>query len=243
MLAQTLWFVIQCIARGTQRLPLTELEVVTLAYAMLNFFIYGFWWDKPRNVECPIRLYKASTTSHKESGEAVEEWISNCVGRWLEKIFQYSVGRQDNFVLLSPERSVPMFWSGRLDNDILGDAGLGPTLLGSVFGAIHCVAWSSEFPSHAELVLWRISCVSMVVIPFITTIICIVMAIGSRIEADMPAGVEAIGFTCAFLLLLSAWLYIAGRLATLVIAFSTLRALPPAAFMNVDWTTFIPHIY
>ncbi|KIM22216.1 hypothetical protein M408DRAFT_28854 [Serendipita vermifera MAFF 305830] len=40
VLVQTLWFVIQCTARGTQRLPLTELEVVTLAYATLNLFIY-----------------------------------------------------------------------------------------------------------------------------------------------------------------------------------------------------------
>ncbi|KIM26227.1 hypothetical protein M408DRAFT_73096, partial [Serendipita vermifera MAFF 305830] len=56
VLVQTMWFVLQCIARGAQHLPLTELEVVTLAYAMLNLFIYLFWWDKPQNVECPIRL-------------------------------------------------------------------------------------------------------------------------------------------------------------------------------------------
>jgi hypothetical protein len=37
VLVQTLWFIIQCIARGIQHLPLTELEVVTLAYTMLNF--------------------------------------------------------------------------------------------------------------------------------------------------------------------------------------------------------------
>ncbi|KIM25440.1 hypothetical protein M408DRAFT_31933, partial [Serendipita vermifera MAFF 305830] len=61
VLVQTSWFFIQCIARGIQSLPLTELEVVTLAYAMLNLFIYTFWWDKPRNLECPIRVYKAST--------------------------------------------------------------------------------------------------------------------------------------------------------------------------------------
>ena len=34
VLLQTLWFVIQCIARGIQHLPITELEIVTLAYAM-----------------------------------------------------------------------------------------------------------------------------------------------------------------------------------------------------------------
>jgi len=55
---QTLWFVAQCVARGFEHLPLTELEVVTLAYTTVNVFIYHFWWDKPKDVECPVRVYK-----------------------------------------------------------------------------------------------------------------------------------------------------------------------------------------
>jgi hypothetical protein len=40
---QTGWFVMQCIARRTQGLPITELELVTIAYAALNFVIYWMW--------------------------------------------------------------------------------------------------------------------------------------------------------------------------------------------------------
>ncbi|KAF9457846.1 hypothetical protein BDZ94DRAFT_163299 [Collybia nuda] len=36
---QTLWFMVQCIARARQHLPLTEFEVVTLAFASLNVVI------------------------------------------------------------------------------------------------------------------------------------------------------------------------------------------------------------
>src|SRR5271163_3141862 len=43
VLLQTMWFIIQCAARGLTHLPLTRLEVMTLAYAMMNFFIYIFW--------------------------------------------------------------------------------------------------------------------------------------------------------------------------------------------------------
>jgi len=69
VLLQTSWFIIQCIARGIKHLPLTELEIVTLAYAMLNFFVYIFWWDKPCNVGCPIRVYEDLTTTYTaESG-------------------------------------------------------------------------------------------------------------------------------------------------------------------------------
>ncbi|KAF8173475.1 hypothetical protein BJ912DRAFT_822147, partial [Pholiota molesta] len=53
---QTTWFVVQCIARWSQRLPLTELEVVTLGFAMLNGITYIAWWDKPQNVGRPVFL-------------------------------------------------------------------------------------------------------------------------------------------------------------------------------------------
>lgn len=51
---QTTWFVLQCIARGVKHLPITELEVVTLAFAALNLVTFAFWWNKPLNVRCPI---------------------------------------------------------------------------------------------------------------------------------------------------------------------------------------------
>jgi hypothetical protein len=40
---QTGWFIAQCIARGAQGLPITELELVTIAFAGLNFVMYWVW--------------------------------------------------------------------------------------------------------------------------------------------------------------------------------------------------------
>lgn len=39
-----------------QQLPVTHLEIVTAAYAAISFFIYGFWWNKPLNVDRPVRV-------------------------------------------------------------------------------------------------------------------------------------------------------------------------------------------
>ena len=36
---QTPWFVMKCIARAIERLPVTHLKIVTLAYAAMNFVI------------------------------------------------------------------------------------------------------------------------------------------------------------------------------------------------------------
>ncbi|TFK59897.1 hypothetical protein BDN72DRAFT_805965 [Pluteus cervinus] len=66
--SQTSWFVIECMARWYMKLPLTEVEVVTLAFAVLNVFTYAFWWGKPLDVQCPIYVeVKSSGVTHAEA--------------------------------------------------------------------------------------------------------------------------------------------------------------------------------
>ncbi|KAJ6533560.1 hypothetical protein B0H19DRAFT_1324296, partial [Mycena capillaripes] len=52
-LFQGLWFITQCIARVHQNLPITELEVATLAFSVVNVLIWGLWWNKPLDVQQP----------------------------------------------------------------------------------------------------------------------------------------------------------------------------------------------
>ncbi|KAF9441395.1 hypothetical protein P691DRAFT_812841 [Macrolepiota fuliginosa MF-IS2] len=56
VVGQTTWFVVQCVARWCLRLPLAELEVLTLAFAALNGVIYWIWWAKPQGVQESIGL-------------------------------------------------------------------------------------------------------------------------------------------------------------------------------------------
>ncbi|KAI0059818.1 hypothetical protein BV25DRAFT_1808398, partial [Artomyces pyxidatus] len=53
---QTLWFVVQAIARGIEGLPITQLEIMTLAYTTITVAMYVAWWDKPQNVGGPVRV-------------------------------------------------------------------------------------------------------------------------------------------------------------------------------------------
>ncbi|KAF8643508.1 hypothetical protein AX16_006328 [Volvariella volvacea WC 439] len=55
---QTSWFILQCIARHMQGLVVTELEIITLAYAALNIITYTLWWNKPLNATYPIYFTK-----------------------------------------------------------------------------------------------------------------------------------------------------------------------------------------
>ncbi|KIJ58902.1 hypothetical protein HYDPIDRAFT_119029 [Hydnomerulius pinastri MD-312] len=40
---QTLWFILQCITRHVDGLPITQLEVMTLAYTTITIAMYAFW--------------------------------------------------------------------------------------------------------------------------------------------------------------------------------------------------------
>jgi len=58
IIGQTTWFITQCIARKVQYLAITELELITIALAILNGFMYFLWWNKPMDVQVPIVVQK-----------------------------------------------------------------------------------------------------------------------------------------------------------------------------------------
>jgi hypothetical protein len=232
-LIQTLWFVAQCIGRGVKHLPLTEIEVVTLAYTTVNVFIYYFWWDKPKDVDCPIRVYKTLGAGPVRRW-AKQEWSGGAVGIFQRIVF-YIGGAQNLYFRLSEEIQVPMFWSGSGGGEMR--AMLCASIIGLAFGATHFVAWNSEFPSHIELLLWRISCTVLTADPIILAFFCG----GEEMEWQNNTWGKVIRTVVVLFAPLTALLYLFARIATLVIAFTTLRALPLGAFETVDWTTFIPH--
>jgi hypothetical protein len=223
VLLQTLWFVAQCIARRVENLPTTELEIVTLAYTAIYVGIFIAWWDKPCNVDCPIRVFQ----------EPVEADHADVV-TWLNNVFYFIAGQQDDTVDLHSNKKVPMFYSGKpVDETWIAD--LITLAAGVVFGAIHCVAWSFTFLSHTEAFLWRLSSVAITAVP-VLLVGTVLLAI--RLDSRSELAENAI---LAFMPL-SGLLYIAARLTTLVLAFINLSSLPPGAFQAVHWTTLLPHL-
>ena len=77
VVGQTTWFIVQCIARGVQGLVLTQLELVTLAFAFLNAFMYFLWWNKPMDVEYSVPVYLLEVPKGKQV-PLEGEYSSNC---------------------------------------------------------------------------------------------------------------------------------------------------------------------
>ena len=237
VLLQTSWFVTQCIARAIEHLPVTHLEIVTLAYAAMNFVIYIFWWNKPLNVNRPVRVLR------KSGPGGTQPWVSEpisearkltwkAIGNGLKTIMYFIVGSQDDDVDLSREDRVPRFWADNTDSEELGIGNFIMLLVGVCFGAIHCIAWDFSFPTHTELLMWRISSVAITAVPIYIFLGLILTTL-----------VDSMSSTADIILILPpVLLYILARAVTLVLAFISLKDLPPGAYETVHWTTFIPHI-
>lgn len=52
------WFIVQCIARVAQHLPLSLLEIHTLAHVLVALSMYLFWYSKPYNALSPAVITK-----------------------------------------------------------------------------------------------------------------------------------------------------------------------------------------
>ena len=58
---QTTWFIAQCISRKAQGLTITDIELVTVAFAFLNGIMYFLWWSKPVGVTTSVRIYRLTS--------------------------------------------------------------------------------------------------------------------------------------------------------------------------------------
>ena len=110
-----------------------------------------------------------------------------------------------------------------------------------VFGSIHCIAWSFRFPSTQEKKLWRVSAVLISAVPLVILLISSPLRKleekFSETRMTEPFSlISSIVFTTAY------FAYILARLALLVLPFTALRMLPEEAYLDVDWTSFLPHM-
>ncbi|KAJ6565615.1 hypothetical protein DFH09DRAFT_1157669 [Mycena vulgaris] len=224
-LTQGLWFITQCLARVHQHLPVTELEVATLAFAVVNVFIWVIWWKKPLDVEQPVQI--GPVEEEPEPGSMTQH-----LGSWGRCVGVATGYYSDYNPMVST--SVPSFWAMEWTvDDGTRRAFAMECFVGSIFGTIHCAAWHTDFPSTDEMLMWRVCSLMVTVIPMLLAGLLI---LGMTLENDMIQKIFGAIFAAV------APIYIIIRLFLIILPFITLHKLPPGAFADVNWSVYVPHL-
>ncbi|KIL62380.1 hypothetical protein M378DRAFT_165741 [Amanita muscaria Koide BX008] len=104
-------------------------------------------------------------------------------------------------------------------------------IVGGGFGAMHCLAWNSAFPTRAEQLIWQVS--SLIVAVFGGTAFLIGVNDLWDTEANVLVG---------FIFIVIVPMYCFARISLLILALLQLRALPYAGYATPSWSMFYPHI-
>ncbi|TFK69596.1 hypothetical protein BDN72DRAFT_767747 [Pluteus cervinus] len=134
------------------------------------------------------------------------------------------------------------FWNLRQDKVLVQGIS---SFIGMIFGAIHFLSWHSTFPTHIELILWRVSSVALAVVPTCMFLRTLLFRIWFATQAGTrQARITQMGWYVLECITLypGCILYILARFCVLVLAFLTLHDLPLDALSNISWTTYIPHL-
>ncbi|KAL8790063.1 MAG: hypothetical protein Q9213_000765 [Squamulea squamosa] len=95
--AQATWFCVQCIARTSESLPLSLLELNTVAHALCTLVIYILWWHKPLDVEEPTLI-----TDPKFSPILAYMWMSSRVAAHAYSGYDIGGRLRDEFDCIWP---------------------------------------------------------------------------------------------------------------------------------------------
>ena len=120
------------------------------------------------------------------------------------------------------------------------------SIVAILFGGIHCAGWNFPFPSHAELIMWRVSSLIILVVPGIGLLADVIYEAPVICCADVVYFYHVketiIARALLRVLFLSTPIYGLARLTLFVEAFIALRHLPPGAYAVVEWTALLLHI-
>lgn len=98
-LLQSAWIFMTAIARTAQGLPLTPIELFTLAFVISTVMSYFFWWRKPQHVGTPTRVWCGTTMARirADAGYSDDVQYVDTPMDFVEKPSQYWK-RRDMFV-------------------------------------------------------------------------------------------------------------------------------------------------
>jgi len=124
------------------------------------------------------------------------------------------------------------------------------SIMGMIFAAVHCAGWNFKFPTHQELIFWRVCSVIIFGVASLNLVCSILAFFAEEVKPKEAGTVHYVQVTIVIIpaligmVLLLAFIpvYILARLGLLVEACISLRQLPPGTLDVVNWLNIIPHV-
>jgi hypothetical protein len=150
------WQIAQLIARYAERLPASQTEVATVAFALCAFWTYIFLWSKPQDVKTPY-IIEATRYPTREEMFSLSEKGPTYIGGMFTG-YEYTIPEHTFHRSVVDKVEV-------LEGGYFGWAG--GIFGGMLFGMVHLAAWNFNFPTPAERILWRVAAVAASAAPLV----------------------------------------------------------------------------
>ena len=235
---QLTWLIIQMIARGSEGLAISLLEITTLAYAVCSIVTYILLWHKPQDVMTPTYIDATNVLTREHvTGLAARSPVSTLFVKefWLHGVAIRAMA--DN--VFPWTRGIPIRVPWKKDTFYLNPVFIGIGFGGTLFGTVHFIAWNFDFPTQIERILWRSSCCVMISIPLLSTGMYFITLHNARKDSDSDARTNVL---LRPFMWLSTAVYLLARLYLMVEIFRSLASAPPSTFQAINWPSAIPHV-
>ncbi|KFY00162.1 hypothetical protein O988_03458 [Pseudogymnoascus sp. VKM F-3808] len=173
IIVQVAWFVAQIISRAAENLPISQLEIGTVAFVGCTLMTTCFWWHKPLD----IRLHRPLSDSDLawayglEPKNKVSSTRIFLGGERLPNFIYWSQALKEYREIETGPQQGELGWVDINGPEIIGwdynavlEMAVGAGL-GVLFGSVHLAAWNFEFPSTRDKMLWRAGSLLVTLLP------------------------------------------------------------------------------
>jgi len=220
---QVIWLLIQIITRAFEDLPVSQLEIMVVAFSACSFITYMLCWLKPQNVLVPIEISGSDTLVREEE---CTSWHLASTPLWIKSSVKINIQQPPPNDL---QFTANFEYLGKLDC-FLTFIDVGIIFAGIIFGALHCLAWNFQFPHPSERLMWRLAAIiSTISLPIFYLILHVTTRPGNwRVLITIAATAVQIA-------------YCLSRLYLIAESFRTLFFSPLELFIST-WSSNIVHV-
>ncbi|KAL9116693.1 MAG: hypothetical protein Q9187_006782 [Circinaria calcarea] len=247
---QTSWLGTQTLARAIQGLPITPLELFTLAVALNSLTTLWLWLNKPLDVGSPtvLTIQTNVATILVQAGHTAKEPFCDTPLDFIEPGIYQSRSWNETLLRWIVHQGIQSRPIHRIPNDrdwlpLNLSQNLALALPVSIFASIHFCGWNFSFPTYGELILWRaaVSVIWSLLLVYGTSEVVLFWKSKYTKTSLEIGGAYKRNWPWSLLFHVPATVYFCLRVLLMIEVVVSLRSLPEKAFVNVRWSGFIPH--